>query len=170
LEIAMPSCPQCNRPLIELTRQCPSCRADLDLLVEYVNGLQGTLYRADQLTRAGELGSAVWAYLEVLEVDPDNPLARRQVGQVATAVRQFDRTAPGRRWAAGLPLTPEEEYKRWAKWVKRGLVVCALLVAFAIGYLTAYGLTSDSSAQGDHPESTNPPLQRNQNDQLGRPG
>jgi len=98
----MPSCPQCNKPLAEVTRQCPTCRADLDLLVEYVSGLAGSLYRAEQLTRGGELGPAMWAYLEVLEVDPDNPEAKRQVGQVATAVRQFDRTAPGRRWAQGL--------------------------------------------------------------------
>ena len=83
----MPSCPQCNKPLTELSRQCPTCRADLDLLVHYVNGLQGSLDRAEQLTRAGELGQAVWAYLEVLEVDPDNPAARRQVGQIATVVR-----------------------------------------------------------------------------------
>jgi hypothetical protein len=165
METAMPSCPQCNRPLIELTRQCPSCRADLDLLVDYVSGLQGSLYRADQLTRAGELGSAVWAYLEVLEVDPDNPQARRQVGQVATAVRQFDRTAPGRRWAAGLPLTPEEHYKRWATWVKRGLVVCALVVAFVIGYLTAYGLTGDSTPS-ENQEPVKPPVIQ-KNDQLG---
>ena len=42
----------------------------------------------------GELGDAVWKYLEVLEVDPDNAVARRQVGRVATAVRQFDEKAP----------------------------------------------------------------------------
>ena len=38
----------------------------------------------------------------MLEVDPDNTTARRQVGKVVTAVRQFDRTAPGRRWMTGL--------------------------------------------------------------------
>ena len=71
---------------------------DLSLLVDYVTNLQDGLSRAEALTRAGELGEAVWAYLEVLEVDPDNATARRQVGKVATAVRQFDQTAPGRRW------------------------------------------------------------------------
>ncbi len=50
------------------------------------------------MTKAGELGRAVWAYLEILEVDPDNAAAKKQVGQVAAAVRQFDVTAPGRAW------------------------------------------------------------------------
>ncbi len=35
----MPACPQCTKPLAELTRRCPSCMADLDLLVEYVSQL-----------------------------------------------------------------------------------------------------------------------------------
>src|SRR5437016_3993447 len=99
----MPQCPQCQKPLRELVRRCPSCQADLDLLVDYVSHLQGGLERAEHLTRAGELGQAVWAYLEVLEVDPDNATARRQVTQVATAVRQFDYAVPGRRWANNLP-------------------------------------------------------------------
>src|SRR6185295_10881949 len=118
----MPQCPQCTKPLAELTRQCPSCRADLELLVDYVNGLQSSLERAQQLTRAGELGAAVWAYLEVLEVDPDNAAAKRQVGQVATAVRQFDKTAPGRRWAQGLPPGGfERNEQRLARWFWGGL-------------------------------------------------
>src|ERR1700741_233249 len=108
----MPTCPQCNKNLVELTRRCSSCQADLDLLVDYVSHLQGGLERADNLTRAGELAQAVWAYLEVLEVDPDNPTARRQVGQVATAVRQFDQTAPGRRW-----LTKLHKQKRFRRWM-----------------------------------------------------
>src|SRR5262245_62163333 len=120
----MPQCPQCSKPLVELTRQCPSCRADLDLLVDYVHGLQGHLYRAEQLTRAGALGQAVWAYLAVLEVDPDNAAARRQVGQIATAVRQFDRTAPGRRWAQGLPAEGGPGRGVWAK----ALVLAALVL------------------------------------------
>jgi len=102
----MLQCPQCTKPLRELARRCPTCQADLELLVDYVGHLQGGLERAENLTRAGELGEAVWAYLAVLEVDPDNPAARRQVGQVATAVRQFDHVTPGRRWANGLPALP----------------------------------------------------------------
>src|SRR5207248_6648504 len=94
----MPSCPQCTKPLLEIVRRCPSCQADLDLLVDYVSHLRGGLERAEDLTRAGELGQAVWAYLEILEVDPDNTAAKKQVSKVATAVRQFDRAAPGRQW------------------------------------------------------------------------
>src|SRR6266480_4387925 len=99
----MPSCPQCTKPLRDFTRRCPSCQADLDLLVDYVSHLQGGLQRAENLVKAGEFGQAIWAYLEVLEVDPDNPVARKQIGMVVTAVRQFDTVMPGRRWAAGLP-------------------------------------------------------------------
>src|SRR5215510_11473377 len=91
-------CPQCQKPLAQLARNCPSCKADLDLLVDYVAHLQTGVDRAEKLTRLGELDLAVWAYLEVLEVDPDNAEARRQIGRVVTAVRQFDRGAPGRRW------------------------------------------------------------------------
>src|SRR5438067_7175017 len=94
----MLQCPQCTKPLRELVRRCPSCQADLDLLVDYVSHLNGGLERAENLVRAGELGEAVWAYLEVLEVDPDNASARRQVGNVAAAVRVFDQTSEGRRW------------------------------------------------------------------------
>src|SRR4051794_14398039 len=96
--ISMPQCPQCNKPLRELVRNCPSCKADLNLLVDYVNHLQGGLERAQELTKAGELGRAVWTYLEILEVDPDNAAAKKQVAQVAAAVRQFDLSAPGRAW------------------------------------------------------------------------
>src|SRR4051794_15959287 len=94
----MPNCPQCNKPLRGLVRRCPWCQADLDLLVDYVSHLRGKLDRAADLTRVGELGQAVWTYLEILEVDPDNTAAKKQVAQVATAVRQFDSTAPGRKW------------------------------------------------------------------------
>ena len=90
--------PSCRKPLPALTRMCSFCQADLGLLVDYVDQLQGALDRAAGRTRAGELGEAVWAYLEVLETDPDNPTARRQVGQVVAAVRQFDRVTEGRRW------------------------------------------------------------------------
>jgi hypothetical protein len=145
----MPSCPQCNKPLAEVTRQCPTCRADLDLLVDYVSGLAGSLHRAEQLTRAGELGPAVWAYLEVLEVDPDNPVARKQVGQIATAVRQFDRTVPGRRWAQGLPPSPDEEAVPWIAWLKRLVFVALVLAAFAVGFMCATGLSGNDAKPAD---------------------
>jgi hypothetical protein len=100
----MAACPQCSKPLRELARRCPSCQADLDLLVDFVSHLQGGIQRAENLTRAGELGDAVWAYLEVLETEPDNAPARRQISRVVTAVRQFDLSTPARRIASGMPL------------------------------------------------------------------
>jgi hypothetical protein len=131
----MPNCPQCARPLREFTRRCPNCQADLDMLVDYVSHLQGGLERAENLTRAGELGQAIWAYLEVLEVDPDNPPARKQIGQVVTAVRQFDMVAPGRRWSRGLPPYLPPAKHPWWHWVLIGVGVIA---AFVAGALTAY--------------------------------
>src|SRR5438270_8554773 len=94
----MLTCPMCKKAVEGLVSHCPRCATDLTLLVDYVAHRQEGLARAEALTRDGKLGDAVWAYLEVLEVDPENAAARRQVGQVVTAVRQFDRAAPGRRW------------------------------------------------------------------------
>jgi hypothetical protein len=165
----MAACPQCNKPLVELTRQCPSCRADLDLLVDYVNGLRCNLQKAEQLTRAGELGQAMWAYLQVLEVDPDNPAASRQVGQVATAVRQFDRTAPGRRWAQGLPLHSTNDDAGTAKglWAKGLLILTLVVLAFGLGLLCGQSLTSD----GEKPEAPKKEeLRKGPDNQLGPPG
>jgi hypothetical protein len=164
----MPSCPQCNKPLTELTRQCPTCRADLDLLVEYVSGLTGSLYRAEHLTRAGELGAAMWAYLEVLEVDPDNPVARKQVGQVATAVRQFDRTAPGRRWAQGLPPNVDDEATPLVVWLRRGAIVAALFLTFVLGFACATTMIGVDAQPSDTKPASNKPLDR-PNDQMGLP-
>ncbi|MBI3821764.1 MAG: hypothetical protein HY289_03685 [Planctomycetes bacterium] len=128
----MPNCPQCTKPLREFTRRCPTCQADLDLLVDYVSHLQGGLERAENLVKAGELGQAIWAYLEVLEVDPDNPVARKQIGLVVTAVRQFDTIMPGRRWANNLPPLPETS-RPWWHWAVFGVgVVAALAIGFAV--------------------------------------
>jgi hypothetical protein len=131
-ERVMPKCPQCTKPLREITRRCPSCQADLDLLVDYVSHLQGGLERAENLVKAGELGQAVWAYLEVLEVDPDNPTARRQVSSVVTAVRQFDTVTAGRRWAVGLPPQLPKAPRPWWHWaVFAGTVLVAMGLTFA---------------------------------------
>lgn len=121
----MLTCPMCKKSLRPLTRECPSCRADLSLLVDYTEHLDQGLARAEELTRTGELGEAMWAYLEVLEVDPEQPEARRQVGRVAAAVRQFDREKPGRLWRrrAGSP-----------SWQSGIFWVCTALLAFALGY------------------------------------
>jgi hypothetical protein len=101
----------CKKTLPRLEKECPSCRSDLGLLVEYSDHLDTGLERAEEKTRAGKLGEAVWEYLQVLEVDPDNPVARRQVGLVVTAVRQFDREAPGRRLLARS--RRRERIRRW---------------------------------------------------------
>ena len=137
----MLSCPLCKKKVPPLERECPSCHADLSLLVDYVVNLAGGLERAEALTRAGRLGEAVWAYLEVLETDPDNAAARRQVGQVVTAVRQFDRAAPGRRWLK--QLQRRTRFRRWlASWnegegagVGGLLWLLLVLAALALGFL-----------------------------------
>ena len=141
----MLQCPQCAKPLRELSRRCPSCQADLDLLVDYVGNLQSGLERAESLVRLGELGQAVWAYLEVLEVDPDNAPARKQVSQVATAVRQFDHVTPGRRWANNLPPLPPTR-PAWPAWLRWTLVGTAIVLAFSAGFL--FGRI-DWSSNGD---------------------
>ena len=97
--------------------------------------LHGGLQRAENLVRAGELGQAIWAYLEVLEVDPDNPTALcKQVSQIVTAVRQFDAVTPGRRWADGLDPNLPRPKRPWWEWLVLGSAVC---VAFGLGILAA---------------------------------
>ena len=125
-----------------------NCKTDVSLLVDYVENLRDGLKRAEQLTKKGELGDAVWEYLEVLEVDPDNAMARRQVGKVSTAVRQFDQTAPGRRWQK--KLQRQTAWRRMmANWSSDGdggawlnsafwfiMVILALVIGFFIGQWT----------------------------------
>jgi hypothetical protein len=153
----MLTCPMCKKKLRGLERECLNCRTDVSLLVDYVENLREGLAQAEALTRQGELGEAVWSYLTVLEVDPDNATARKQVGKVVTAVRQFDQTAPGRRWLKRLQ--KQTRFRRWmAKWNEgegAGMVngfLWFLLVfsALVIGYvLGAQGLKSQPG--GDQP-------------------
>jgi hypothetical protein len=115
----MLTCPMCKKKLKGMEKECPNCRTDVSLLVGYVENLREGLVQAERLTRQGELGDAVWEYLSVLEIDPDNATARRQVGKVATAVRQFDQTAPGRRWLKRLQR--QTRFRRWlANWSRDG--------------------------------------------------
>jgi hypothetical protein len=144
----MLTCPMCKKSLEGLVRECPRCRSDLSLLVDYSSHLQDGLVQAQALTRQGELGEAVWAYLTVLEVDPDNPEARRQVGRVVTAVRQFDRADPGRRWVKRL--RRRARFRQWLHgrlgdgspidWMRLLflllLAAAALFLAFELGYRT----------------------------------
>jgi hypothetical protein len=140
----MLTCPLCKKSLPALDRRCRTCQTDVSLLVDYVGHLQDGLTRAEAHTRRGELGEAVWAYLDVLDVDPDNATARRQVGQVAAAVRQFDRAA-ARSWRrlerkgaimrffTGLGL--DGEGRGWlvaALWT--GVALLALVVGYGLGY------------------------------------
>src|SRR3954452_3585335 len=110
----MIKCPMCRELLSDDARQCRKCQTDLTLLADYVSHLRTGLSQAEASTKAGELGDAVWAYLSVLEVDPDNATARRQVGKVVTAVRQFDQAAPGRRW-----LRKVQKQTRFRRWLSR---------------------------------------------------
>jgi len=157
----MPNCPQCTKPLREIARRCPSCQADLDLLVDYVSHLQGGLERAENLVKAGELGQAIWAYLEVLEVDPDNPQARKQIGLVVTAVRQFDTVMPGRRWANGLPPHLPNAKRPWWHWLAFS---SAVILAFAAGFAIA-----KVPFEFSWPEVPNLPIQKKDDGQLGLP-
>lgn len=149
----MLTCPMCKKSVRLTNRECPTCRTDLSLLVEYVDQLEDGLAKAEALTRAGELGEAVWAYLAVLEVDPDNAEAKRQVGQVAAAVRQFDRIALGRRWLD--KLHRRARFRHWAEsWGGNGqgtfwvafvvgttLVLAALALGWMMGVRSAQGMT-----------------------------
>jgi hypothetical protein len=144
----MITCPMCKKSLPDMEQTCRNCKADVSLLVDYVSNLDEGLRLAEQLMRDGELGEAVWAYLAVLEVDPDNATARRQVGKVATAVRQFDNSAPGRRWLKQL-----KRRKGFARWLQRwkesevgdwlsnvlwfAVIIGVLLLGYALGYWTA---------------------------------
>ena len=150
----MPACPQCNKPLRELVRRCPTCQADLDLLVDYVSHLSGGLERADNLAKAGEFGEAVWAYLEVLETDPDNGPARKQIGRVVTAVRKFDLSTPARRVAIGLP--PHEPRGYWT-WLPRNDVLLGAAVMFLagviVGLVVGYGMPRGAVTPGVEPDA-----------------
>ena len=151
----MINCPMCRKKLRGVERECPNCKTDVSLLVDYVDNLREGLAQAEAYTKSGQLGEAVWAYLEVLEVDPDNATARRQVGKVATAVRQFDRTAPGRRWLIKL-----QRQSRWRRWLARwqegedsGWLGLALWLLLFLGVLGAgYVLGVSSAKQPPAPE------------------
>ncbi len=69
-------------------------------------------------------------------------MARRQVGRVATAVREFDRAAPSRRWLRRLGR--EARFRNWLytrlglrlsdAWIFWLVVAAGLIVIFALGF------------------------------------
>jgi hypothetical protein len=119
----MLTCPLCKKKLAAPERECPSCHADLSLMVGYVVNLAGGLARAEQMVRDGHLAEAVYAYLEVLDVDPENAEARRQVGHVAAAVRHFD----------SRPLPRRGGGETWGPGIWTLIVLAAGLLGFAAG-------------------------------------
>lgn len=154
----MLTCPMCKKKLRGMDKACGNCRTDVSLLIDYVENLREGLKRAEQHTRAGDLGDAVWEYLEVLEIDPDNAAARRQVGKVATAVRQFDQTAPGRRWLKRLQ--KQTRFRRWLSnmneegdlsgWLNNLfwfiLVLSALMIGYVLGQQSSKPVPNDGAA------------------------
>src|SRR4051794_14035705 len=69
----MLTCPMCRKQVALTVRTCPRCSTDLSLLVDHLGHVSQSLARAADQTRQGQLGPAVWTYLEVLEADPENP-------------------------------------------------------------------------------------------------
>lgn len=133
----MLNCPLCQKALAGEVRRCPRCDTDLSLLVDYVQRQQEGLARAERLTRAGQL-AAVWAYLEVLEVDAGNEAGRVRVGQVATAVRHFDGAAATRRlWGRGRRWLTAGRLKKIA--LATLILVLLLAGAFILGYHVGSG-------------------------------
>ncbi len=152
----MSQCPQCNREFTELPKECPACKTDLTLLVDHTQQLTLGLGKAEEWTRSGELAKATWAYLAVLEVDPNNPKARKQISRIATAVRQFDTTSPKKRWSLALGT---EKNRSWIGWLLVAVLVLLLPVAFAAGF---YFGGQEGGDGGDPP----PPIKKPGDDDL----
>jgi hypothetical protein len=114
----------CRKDLPRAANPCPRCRGDLTLLVDYMSNLDEHLGKAEAAMKAGELGDAVWAYLNVLETDPEHAVARRHVSKVATAVRQFDEAKRTRQTTL--------------RWSGAGLAVATLFVLGLVFYLGYY--------------------------------
>lgn len=136
----MLNCPMCKKSVVPVAGQCPRCQADLALLCAFRDRVGDGLTRADTCLRTGSLDEAVWAYLGVLEVDPDNPVARQQVARVVSTIRQFDRVAPSRRWLKRLHRRERRTRFMEEAWK---IILCAALLAtvsvvsYYVGYRSA---------------------------------
>ena len=163
----MLTCPMCKKNLPAMDKKCTNCKTDVSLLVDYVENLRDGLQRAQALTKQGELGDAVWEYLEVLEVDPDNATARRQVGKVATAVRQFDQTAPGRRWQK--KLKRQTAFRRFLAnhwngdgdggWLGNIFWPVVVVAAMVVGYFIGQWVTSRTTPPPSSPPTASAPAE-----------
>jgi hypothetical protein len=150
----MLTCPMCKKSLRTMARECPSCRTDLSLLVDFHENQDDSLKRAEERTRSGDLGEAIWAYLEVLEVDPDNPTARKQVGRVVRAIRQFDqiaykrwrqrqrKQARSRPWIEEIPIN--------LSWLRIGMLVLLLAAILFVGFRWGYEVGQEKPAESTH--------------------
>jgi hypothetical protein len=86
----------CKTELPAPTPRCPRCQTDLSLLADFVTDLKTLLDKADAHRRGGEIALAVQAYLNVLEVDPSNSVARDTVGPALIAARTIERMSQPR--------------------------------------------------------------------------
>ncbi len=137
-------CPVCKSGMVAAARECPACRADLSLLADCQTQVDAQLIRAATLTRAGELGEAVSAYLLVLAADPQNAIACRHVGLVAAAVRQFDQEVRRGYGTGGArdevvpgskgPTPASRTSSAWPGW----LVGAGLVLAFVSGWVLGH--------------------------------
>ena len=87
----------------------------------------------------------------MLEVDPDNAVAREQVGQVVAAVRQFDQSAPSRRWLGKLQQQTRRQRlanggNGWDNLIWIIIVVVALVLGLVLGH--QLGRSASPPAEG----------------------
>jgi hypothetical protein len=120
----MLTCPLCKTTLPAPTPRCPRCQTDLSLLADFVTDLKTLLDKADAHRRAGEIADAVQGYLDVLEVDPTNAVARGGLGPVLLAVRTIERMSQ-----------PKERLIRLSQVV---MLFAVVVGAFVVGYWVCF--------------------------------
>ena len=119
-------CPQCKTDLEGQPAQCPRCKADLSILADTLSRVEQLRARAEESRRAGAMGAAVEAYLEMLELDPTDAEAQAAVGQTLRAMRTVLR----------LEAKP---HSMLAWWIITGLVAAT---AFFLGHFLAHRFPS----------------------------